>query len=113
MKKDWESIFQNYVNLSDDAKILCISKLIFFLSVFARDTYKPQTEDVERPVELRRYNELMHLAATKQQALLTEDDLVLDDRSFFQVLERELKTLGVPEFYLIKKIGLDDDDVVI
>ena len=55
--------------MSNYEQVIWLSKLLFCISMLARDTYQPGTELIEKPIELRKYNELLHRISSFQMEI--------------------------------------------
>ncbi len=53
-------IAKRYESLSPAAQARCLGRLAHCVTIWARDTYIPQTEAIANPTRLRRMNELQH-----------------------------------------------------
>lgn len=76
-------IRKSFYSLSDSEKVHVLLSLAARLTVFARDTYVPGTEEIAEPARLRRLNELQHrllfhmLALTEGRTKRYPDEVVL------------------------------------
>jgi len=50
----------NFESLSHSARTILLTRIAHLLTVCARSTYEPGTENIAEPRVLRGYNELMH-----------------------------------------------------
>ena len=64
------------------------------LTIAARDTYVPQSEDVVEPHKLRAYNEMLHSICSHLVALQTGHESY-SDKSLFDVLHDQAEHGGV------------------
>ncbi|MCP3871309.1 MAG: hypothetical protein GY703_25055, partial [Gammaproteobacteria bacterium] len=94
---------ERYVSLTKEQRILWLSRLLFFVSMFARDTYDVGTESVDKPEELRRFNELLHRISSKQlDVVLNEEGM--PDNQFFGMVSEEINRLHIEESGLIERL---------
>ncbi len=64
------------------ARSLFWSHLAFELTIAARETYVPQTEDVAEPSKLRACNEILHRVCSHIAALQRAQETFSDDQLF-------------------------------
>ena len=95
MERVWLKELQHYAPSISDRKIFWLSKLIYFLSMMARDTYDVGTPNVIFPQNLRKYNELIHRVASAQISLLKQDEKRMPDDVFFSFLEGAFIELNI------------------
>ncbi|WP_386069864.1 hypothetical protein ACFJIW_05825 [Tahibacter sp. UC22_41] len=76
-------------------KALALARLLHALGLVARRTYRPGTDEVSDPVQLRRISELTHRIATKQVQLLTASEAGMPDATFLQFLAEALDEIEV------------------
>jgi hypothetical protein len=62
-----------FSRMSSENKIRFLCRLAFELTVVARDTYIPQTEDISHPAHMRALNELQHRILGYLNALTFDD----------------------------------------
>jgi hypothetical protein len=72
--------------MSRDNKVRFLSRLAFELTVAARDTYVPQTEDLSHPAHLRAINELQHRILSYLSALTSGDAVVYPDNVLIAII---------------------------
>jgi hypothetical protein len=84
----WLREFKCYTSFTQAQQIQWLNLLLFFISMFARDTYEPGTDFVCKPIELRRFNELLHRISRKQMDVIT-----IPDDIFFICLPMKLNGL--------------------
>lgn len=64
------------VTLPEDKRVLFLASLSHALTIAGRSSYKPQTEDLEKPKQLRSINEIQHrVAACLCQLLVGQCEL--------------------------------------
>jgi hypothetical protein len=64
---------QSFTQMTKDDKTRFLCRLAFELTIVARDTYIPQTEDLSHPAHLRAINELQHRMLGYLSALTIDD----------------------------------------
>ena len=102
--RTWQSELARFRAMSQLEQLCWLSSLLFFVSTFARGTYEAGTDGVEKPEDLRRFNELIHRIATYQRKVATAYTSGLPDDSLFRMLEDQLKELGVNEQHLLTSL---------
>ena len=68
-----------FSRMSRDSKIRFLSRLAFELTIVARDSYLPQTEEVSHPAHLRAINELQHQILSYLHALAGDESGLYPD----------------------------------
>ncbi len=85
------------LSLPVSRRVLFLSALGHALTIAARDTYVPQTEELSKPRQLRRINELQHRILACQYELLTGRESESFQRSIAQLVldqpERDFRDL--------------------
>jgi len=91
VESDW------LLSLPSNRRVLFLAALGHALTIAARDTYVPQTEEVLRPQQLRRINEVQHRVLACQYEILTGKASESFQRSIAQLIfeqpEREFHDL--------------------
>ncbi|NJO15537.1 MAG: hypothetical protein HC877_07270 [Thioploca sp.] len=105
MSEQWKIELTGFLNMAQPQKIIWLSKLLFIISMFARDTYQVGTDQVERANELRKYNELLHRIATFQLEIATEKSIRKPDEQFFLMLAEAVDEIGINISTLLSEIG--------
>jgi len=77
---------QTFSRLSREHKIRFLSRLAFELTVVARDTYIPQTENLSQPAHLRAINELQHQILGYLSALASGDTGLYPDNVLIAII---------------------------
>lgn len=94
-----------FLCLSEQEKLTWLAKLLFFISMFARDTYKPGTDQLDDSVALRKFNELIHRVSSFQLAIaLNKLDRIPDDQ-FFMLLNDSLLEVNISTETFLAKIN--------
>ncbi len=91
----WKHEFDRYIRFDLEHKVVWLSRLLFLISMFARDTYEPGTVYVEKPIELRRFNELLHRIASQQLDIALDEPERMPDEQFFTMISEEIEQLDV------------------
>lgn len=86
--------------------MLWLSRLMFFISMFARDTYEVGTKSVDKPDKLRCFNELLHRISSKQLNSLINEAGGIPDNQFFEMISEEIELLGIDSEDLIESLNL-------
>jgi len=107
MKNIFSVIFKefNQTNYSDQVTLL--SKLLYIISMMARDTYEAETDKVNKPELLRRYNELLHRISTQQLYVAKSKLDRMPDDIFFEMFVEEVTYLGIADS-VIRQLELLD-----
>jgi hypothetical protein len=105
MSEQWEIELTRFLNMVQSQKIIWLSKLLFIISMFARDTYQVGTDQVEKPKKLRKYNELLHRIAAFQLEIATEKSMRKPDEQFFLMLAEAVDEIGINISTLLWEIG--------
>jgi hypothetical protein len=105
-----------YSSLSNKEKAYSISNIALLLTVYARDTYQIDSEDVEEPRKLRLYNELYHTLHGQLCTILKEGDDNYPDDVFIDILCEKARKIGILERFcsvfsklLLNRTGPDLD----
>jgi hypothetical protein len=77
---------QAFSGLSRDNKIRFLSRLAFELTIVARDTYVPQSEELSRPAHMRAINELQHQILSYLSALTSGDRALYPDNLLIPII---------------------------
>ena len=96
----WDDELARFKKLNLRKKGIWASLIIFQLSIYARSTYEPGTEQVLHPKYLRRFNELVHRISSWQRDILMNASGTSDD-DIFEMISDELEYLKVPSEPLI------------
>ncbi len=97
----WKHELDRYIKFDFEQKVVWLSRLLFSISMFARDTYEPGTVYVEKPIELRRFNELLHRIASQQLDIALGESERMPDEQFFTMISEEIGQLGLDAGNLI------------
>jgi len=103
MNEQWIEELSRFSSLDQKQKILWLCKLLFYISMFARDTYQEGTEQVDKPEVLRKYNELLHRIASFQLEI-NENNRKLDEQ-FFMMLADAVNNVGLNITSLLEKLN--------
>ena len=104
MNEQLKTEFAKFSKMTQSQKIIWLSKLLFITSMFARDTYQVGTVQVEKPDELRKYNELLHRIASFQLEIAVGKDERKPDKQFFLMLADLIDEIGINTFTLLDAI---------
>ena len=100
----WLEELSKFLKLSQLQKIAWLSRLLFFISMFARDTYQVGTNQVDKPDELRRYNELLHRISSYLMELVSNDPEATLGDQFFLTLTSAVEELDINVLSLLSEI---------
>ncbi len=100
----WKKELDRFSSLVKDQQVIWLSNLMFLLTIFARDTYSTDSDEVNDPVMLRRFNELMHRLIAQQMKIASGEEQRFSDEMMLKIIEDELNSLGVDYEYVIKKL---------
>jgi hypothetical protein len=104
MNDPWFREFKRYASFTQAQQIQWLNLLLFFISMFARDTYELGTDFVCKPIELRRFNELLHRISRKQMDVINNSKTIPDD-IFFNMLADEIERLNIDNDSLIDRLS--------
>lgn len=94
-----------YCNESESEQAKFLSRLGHQITIFARDTYEPNTDALSNPAQLRCINEMMHRILGQQFKLLLSDRDRYPDDVFIRMIFDMAATCGF-ESYL--SLGIKD-----
>jgi hypothetical protein len=100
----WQQQCSQFANLDQSQKVLWLSKLLFVISMFARETYQVGTNDVDAPEDLRQFNELIHRASSYQLEIALGKAGGMPDEQFFMMLSDVVDELGVDATVVLEQI---------
>jgi len=95
MDEQWEEELAKFSKMVQSQKIIWLSRLLFFVSMFARDTYQVGTDYVEQPEKIRKYNELLHRIASYQLEIAINKEVRKPDQQFFLMLAAAIDEVGI------------------
>ena len=85
---------QEYQNLTDSEKIGLLSKIQYIITMLARGTYTVESEEVDCPKELRKFNELTHRIACQQMDICFKKEYI-PDNIFVQMIIEDMVSMGI------------------
>lgn len=101
----WKNECSIFSGLDQSRKILWLSKLLFVLSMFARETYQVGTNGVEVPENLRAFNELIHRVSSRQLEVALGKAKGMPDERFFLMLCEAVNELGIDAAVLLNQVN--------
>ncbi|MFY9260524.1 MAG: hypothetical protein WAO71_08465 [Gallionella sp.] len=101
----FEVALVEFQKLNKMQKVGWLSKLIFFVSMFARDTYEVGGNAVVKPERLRKFNELLHRISDFQMGILFDRPNIMPDRIFFEILSECISELDLQDATLLTTIS--------
>jgi hypothetical protein len=104
MALEWSKELDRFRKMMPEQQLAWFSQLLFWLSMFARDTYEVGTDGVSKPHELRRFNEVLHRLASQQLKIAKADTARRPDDQIFKFLEEETSALAVDTSELLKRL---------
>ena len=104
MPETWSIELTKFLAMNSMEKITWLSHLMFFLSMFARETYCADSGGVENPLALRSYNELLHRIASHQLKIAKNDSEGMPDDQFFEMLAMMVNEVGLREDTLLERL---------
>lgn len=102
MKNAWQSKQLWFSSQSREQQIRWLSRLLFQISIFARDTYEVGTDNLTDPPRMRRFNELMHRVSLHLVAFIDDDLNRFSDEIFFRFLAEALQEVGLRRSDVLK-----------
>ena len=106
MTELWLRALERYESLNKDQRVLWLSRLLFLVSMFARDTYEVGAESVDKPEELRRFNELLHRISSKQLDVILNKKGMPDDQ-FFGMLAMGIDEVDIKKETLLEELAIN------
>ena len=100
----WQKECSIFSNLVQQQKVLWLSKLLFILSMFARETYQVGENGVNTPKKLRAFNELIHRVSSHQLEIALGKTGGMPDEQFFMMLSDTVNELRVDAAVLLDQI---------
>ena len=82
----YENMLSAFLFLPDEEKIAVLAQAAFRLTVFARDTYLPDSDGLKQPEQLRIYNEMQHKLLEQLNKILIHDENRYPDDFFLKML---------------------------
>jgi hypothetical protein len=104
MEKQWFIESQRFSKLSEEQQVYWLAKLLFLLTIFARDCYAVGSDGVSAPEKLRRFNEIMHRISSHQLSVAESDKQRMGDDVLFEMIAMELELLNVDMEYIVEKL---------
>ena len=102
MRNAWHRKQLWFSSATREEQVRWLSRLLFQISVFARDTYEVGTDNLTNPQKMRRFNELMHRITLHQLAFIDDDPKRFSDEIFFQFLSESLQEVGLRRSDVLK-----------
>ena len=106
MTELWLRALERYESLNKDQRVLWLSHLLFLVSMFARGTYEVGTESVDKPEELRRFNELLHRISSKQLDVILNKK-GMPDEQFFGMLAMGIDEVDIKKETLLEELAIN------
>lgn len=100
----WQSELVRFRSLSQADRLIWLIRLLHVISMAARDTYEIGTDGVAKPVELRRFNELIHRIASFQKTVAMPGAQGMPDTDLFDLLDHELSALDVRADEVLRRL---------
>ena len=97
----WKVELERYRSMSQNQRVRWLSCLMYFVSMFARDTYSVGTEGLDKPEDLRKYNELIHRIAAHQLNTTDDNARGVPDEDFFSGIAAATAELSIRSNYLL------------
>ncbi len=86
MNGDMYNMLSTFLVLTAEEKIAVLTRVAFELTIFARNTYLPDSDGLKHPEQLRIYNEIQHKLLGQLNKILTGDENRYPDDLFLQML---------------------------
>lgn len=90
----WDAEAERYLASTREAQLKWMAKLLFALTMFARDTYTVGTDGLDDPERMRRFNELTH-RATDQLRNQLENTAGRPEETFMKMIGEGIQELGI------------------
>lgn len=104
MKRAWQNEFDRYEAMTTGEQIVWLSRLLFFVSMLARETYGAEPDAVNGPAKLRRFNELLHRISSHLLQSVSDSQSGMPNNTFFELLAEETEGLGIGAESLLKRL---------
>jgi hypothetical protein len=99
----WDSEGTRFLALSGDERWRWFARLLYALTMFARNTYTVGGDGLDQPERMRRFNELIHRIASQQRENI-EGVAGRPDTVFLKMIGEEFVALGVNTESLIQML---------
>lgn len=93
--RTWVAELHRFRSMSQIEQLTWLSHLLHLITISGRGTYEVGGVGVEKPGELRRFNELIHRVVSFQGKIATSSTNGISDSAIFDLLEHELASLHV------------------
>ena len=97
--RDW------FLLATKDQQVRYLSSLLWHISMLARTTYEPGTDNLVAPTDLRRFNEFIHRVAQQQLAIIEDYPSRMPDEVFFEYLAEATMEVNIPEEVLLQGVA--------
>ncbi|MFC4158967.1 hypothetical protein [Chitinimonas lacunae] len=97
----WQEQLRLFRKKSQLEQLVWLSCLSHRISLYARGTYEPGTDEVSQPRELRRFNELLHRLAGFQYKVARHSPEGMPAVLVFKLIEDELERLGLSHKHVL------------
>ena len=104
MTETWHQHRDWFLLATKGQQVRYVSSLLYRLSMMARTTYEPGTENLVKPTEMRRFNEFIHRVAAHQLEIIEDDPKRMPDEVFFEYLAEASMEINVPPEVLLQKL---------
>jgi hypothetical protein len=100
MSDTWKAELDRFQQMNLIDRLIWLSRLSFFISMYARGTYAVGSDEVDNSIALRKFNELLHRVADQQWSIARGKLERRPDEQFFELLALESRNLGISEMLL-------------
>ena len=101
MDRSW---LTGFPAMATEKQVVWLSRFIFLMTMFARETYDTESSGLRDGAKMRRYNELTHRLSSQLQKIMTESTSGMPDDVFVEYLTEALSELKIDEEYLRKQL---------
>lgn len=99
VENNWQLEAINFSKMSSIEKIRWLCRLMFFVSMLAREFY-----DIENTGTLKKSNELLHRISSHLLKHINNDSERMSDSQFFEALEMMVNEAGFKQEILFKML---------
>ena len=100
----WHKARDWFLDATKDQQVRYLSSLLYHVSMLARVTYESGTENLDAPIDLRRFNELIQRIAAHQLDIIEEYPCRMSDEVFFEYLAEATMEVSISAEMLLQRL---------
>ena len=100
----WHKARDWFLNATKDQQVHCLSSVLYHVSMLARVTYESGTGNLDAPIDLRRFNELIQRVSAHQLNIIEEYPSRMSDEVFFEYLAEATMEVNIPTEMLLQRL---------